>query len=255
MLKRMPGIIAWTENWYRLGMFRTLLVWTLLPLFVLLLVILITPPMVLSLGLLRWPLVRPASRLLGSVGLWLAGIRVEASGLSQLEEARPRVLLINHSSMLDFLIVAWLSPPKMLTVTKSSLRWLPPVNFALWLVGNIFVDRSCSGTSLEQFKKAAHEIRRSNRSLIMAPEGTRTRTGELGAFKTGAVHLSQQAIAEIVPVVIHGAHELCPPTGMGIRSGIIRVEIKQPIPAPPADADVGEVTADVEALYRGWLGA
>jgi hypothetical protein len=57
MLKRMPGIIAWTENWYRLGMFRTLLVWTLLPLFVLLLVIVITPPLVLSLGLLRWPLV------------------------------------------------------------------------------------------------------------------------------------------------------------------------------------------------------
>jgi 1-acyl-sn-glycerol-3-phosphate acyltransferase len=249
----MPGIIAWTENWYRLGMFRTLLVWTLLPLFVLVLVIVITPPLVLSLGLLRWPLVRPASRLIGSLGLWLAGIRVEASGLSQLEEAGPRVLLINHSSMLDFLIVAWLAPPKMLTVTKSSLRWFPPVNLGLWLVGNIFVDRNRSGSSLERFKKAAHEIQRSRRSLIMAPEGTRTRTGELGSFKTGAFHLAQQAIAEIVPVVIHGSHGLCPPTGIKISPGIIRVEIKETIPAPPADADMHEVTADVEAMYRGWL--
>jgi 1-acyl-sn-glycerol-3-phosphate acyltransferase len=62
----------------------------------------------------------------GRVGLWLAGVRLEITGREHLREARPRVLLQNHGSMLDFLVAAVLSPPRILVVIKRSVRWFFP---------------------------------------------------------------------------------------------------------------------------------
>jgi 1-acyl-sn-glycerol-3-phosphate acyltransferase len=234
-------------------MLRALLLYGLMPLVCLVLILVAGVCLVGSLGLLRWPIIRVVCRAFGRSGLWLAGIRLEITGQEHLEETRPRVMIQNHGSMLDFLVAAVLAPPRILVVTKKSVRWLFPLNIGLWVVGTIFVDRKRRGSSVERLRKISGVIARSKRTIVLSPEGTRTRTGELLPFKSGSFHIAQQAIAEIVPVVIHGAFDLCPPDGIKIRPGTLKVEVKEPIPAPPADADMREVASDVGALYRGWL--
>ncbi len=234
-------------------MVRAALLYTLMPLICLVLIGGAALALVLSLGTLRAPIIQQVCRIFGCSGLWLAGIRLEITGQEHLREARPRVMIQNHASMLDFLVGAALSPPRILVVTKRSVRWLFPLNLGLCLVGTIFVDRKRRGSSIERFRRVAQVISRDRRTLVLSPEGTRSRTGDLQPFKSGAFHIAQQSGAEIVPVVIHGAFELCPPTGWQIRSGPLRVDVKKPISAPDPDSDVRLLARDVEALYSKWL--
>jgi 1-acyl-sn-glycerol-3-phosphate acyltransferase len=121
------------------------------------------------------------------------------------------------------------------------------------MVGTIFVDRNRRGSSVKRMREISVEIARSRRTIVLSPEGTRTRSGQLLPFKSGGFHIAQKAGAEIVPVVIHGAFALCPPDGLKIRPGTIRAEIKEPIPAPSADADPRALAAELETQYRRWL--
>jgi len=162
-------------------------------------------------------------------------------------------MIQNHGSMLDFLVAGRLAPPRILVVVKKSMRWLFPVNIGLVLLGSIFVGRDGRGRSHSKLQRGFGPVSLGRRRIVFSPGGTRSRSGELQAFRSGAFRVAQLSRAEIVPVVIYGAHALCPPTGWGIRPGCIRVEVKPPIPAPDPAADPVELAAEVEQLYRSWL--
>jgi 1-acyl-sn-glycerol-3-phosphate acyltransferase len=234
-------------------MLRAALLYTLMPLVSALLIAFAAVGWVLSLGLLRWPINRIVCRVFGHAALALAGVRVEISGAEHLVETRPRVMIQNHGSMLDFLVAGRLAPPRILVVVKKSVRWLFPVNIGLLLLGSIFVGRDGRGRSHSKLQRVSEQVSRGRRSIVFSPEGTRSRSGELQTFRSGAFRVAQLSRAEIVPVVIFGAHALCPPTGWRIRPGCIRVEIKPPIAAPDPESDPSEVAAEVQQMYRAWL--
>lgn len=202
----------------------------------------------------RKPIMTKIVRIWGRLGLAIAGVRLEVTGKQWLSQARPRVVVLNHSSVLDMLVMAAVSPPRMVGVSKKELRWFFPINLAFFLVGVVFVDRSSPAAAVEDLRKVALRVGQESLAVMLAPEGTRTRTGELGHFKSGAFHLAQQAGAEIVPVVIHNAFELCPPTGWRVRSGVVRVEIQKPWSPLPLEGEPRQQAAELEEQYRQWLG-
>ena len=185
--------------------------------------------------------------------MWLAGIELEIGGHEHLTAPRPRIVILNHSSTLDMVVVARLSPPRMMVVFKESLRWVFPLNLAFAMLGVVYVRRSAPGSTVGGMKRAAQRVREEVRSLALSPEGTRSRTGDLGPFKSGAFHAAQQAGAAIVPIVISGAHALCPPTGLRVQPGRIVVEVRPPRPPPSPDVDPQSLAAELHAAYLAWL--
>jgi 1-acyl-sn-glycerol-3-phosphate acyltransferase len=200
---------------------------------------------------------RPDAVLDRWVGAWgrgtlrLLGIRLHARGGERIATRRSRVVVCNHTSVLEFPLFAALAPPGILGIAKREIRWVPLFNLAWWVLGQAFLDRGDKASATATLAGAIAELRRRPRSLLIAPEGTRSRDGTLGPFKLGAWRIARAAGVPIVPVVIRGGFDLMPPGAWAPYPGTLRVEVKdasrvtdEPLPAQ-ADA--------LHAAFEGWL--
>ena len=113
----------------------------------------------------------------------------------------------------------------------------------MWATGMIFVHRGRRGAAMGSLVEAAARVR-DGANVLVFPEGTRSRDGNVQAFKKGAFVLATQAGVPIVPVAIEGSGRCFPPVGFRIRPGVIRVKLGNPIPTR------GPGTDDVEELVR-----
>jgi 1-acyl-sn-glycerol-3-phosphate acyltransferase len=103
----------------------------------------------------------------------------------------------------------------------------------------IFIDRQNAASARRSIEEAARRIKL-GQSVVIFPEGTRTRDGRLNSFKKGGFHLALDSGADIVPVAIQGSHSVMPPGSPLIRSGTVRIQIGAPISTAglgPADRD------------------
>ncbi|MES1210501.1 MAG: lysophospholipid acyltransferase family protein, partial [Pseudomonadota bacterium] len=92
-------------------------------------------------------------------------------------------------------------------------------------------------------------------SVVIFPEGTRTRDGRLNVFKKGGFHLALDSGADIVPVAIHGSRALMPRGSALIRAGTVRVEIGAPVSVAGLAASDREALANrVRATIAEMLG-
>ena len=198
----------------------------------------------------------PMIRLWGRV--LLAICRVQLRGdLEAVRAGGRRVLVINHTSTLDVLLACALWPERGSGVLKKEFRDLPILGIASEWLGQISVDRSSRDKAVASLAAAAARMKREDRAVIMSPEGTRSRTGELGRFKLGAWHLAAQADAPIVPIVLHGVFALWPRSQLSCAAGVVTIEVLDPITVAelPVDDYRGSASAlrdlYVEALARG----
>ena len=118
-------------------------------------------------------------------------------------QTRPCVIISNHQSELDVLLLGSVFPPYCAVTAKSSLKLVPFLGWFMALSGTVFIDRSNRTDALKAFDGAAEEMRRERQSVFIFPEGTRSyaRRPEMGAFKKGAFHLAVKAGVPVVPVV------------------------------------------------------
>lgn len=124
-------------------------------------------------------------------------------GEEYLKTPRPCVIIGNHQSELDVLLLGTIFPPYTSVTAKSSLKRLPFLGWFMALSGTVFIDRGNRADALRAFDGAAAEMRRERQNVFIFPEGTRSYANgpELGAFKKGAFHLAVQASVDILPVV------------------------------------------------------
>lgn len=182
--------------------------------------------------------------------LWLlriVGVRLRVDRSPLLAPRRGYVIVSNHQSMFDIPVFGGLllsNFPKY--VAKKELgRWIPTVSFNLTHGGNAIIDRDDRSQSLRAIRDLATSAQRRNVSVVIFPEGTRSRDGTLGDFKrAGLASLLRYAPdLPVVPTTIDGAwrlfrHRMFPmPFGV-----IIRVRFGDPIPRSPDD-DPSELLA------------
>ncbi len=210
----------------------------------------------LTLGLASSRLATFWAPIWGRVGLWLLGVQVEYRGVERLRSVGSCILVANHQSAVDLLLGAALAPRAPLALAKAELRWFFPFNL-LWVgLGQRWVDRRNPEAARRSVEGVVAALRATPRTVILAPEGTRSRTGHLGAFRTGAFHMAVATGVPILPVCIHFAGLRMPPGRWWASVGRCVVEVH------PAISTEGWTTEQVrgqalvlEEQYRRWLAA
>jgi len=158
-----------------------------------------------------------------------ARVEVEIEGAENLSSDGPHILVANHQSWIDVLALAAHLPVDYRFVAKKELERIPVFGPAWQACGHVSIDRGDLQSAIASLEKAGEMVRRERPTLIMFPEGTRSPTGEVRAFKKGAFVLAIQIGAPIVPAAILGTREIMPKGQWRIRPGRVRVRIGAPI--------------------------
>ncbi|MEZ5115856.1 MAG: HAD-IB family hydrolase [Candidatus Nanopelagicales bacterium] len=162
------------------------------------------------------------------LALAAADVRLEVWGQENLWRERPAVFAFNHQSQLDVLILAALLRTDFTAVAKKELKSDPVFAAMGWLADVAYVDRANTAAAKAALAPAVDSLK-SGRSLVIAPEGTRSATPRLLPFKKGAFHLAMQAGVPMVPIVIRNAGELMPAHSVFLGSGTIDVAVLPPV--------------------------
>ena len=134
-------------------------------------------------------------------------IRVE--GLEHIGRPGPYVIVSNHQSLLDILIVLASLPLHFKFIAKSELFWIPFFGWHLWLARYIPLRRGDPESGRVCLAKAREWLRR-DVSVLFFPEGTRSCDGEIQEFKPGAFKLAIEEKINILPLVIAGTRDAIP---------------------------------------------
>ncbi len=163
---------------------------------------------------------------------YISFVRVKISGLEQLNPRQSYVFALNHQSIFDiFVVYGWL-PYIFKWMMKAELRKIPLVGKACESAGHIFINRSNPMATKHSLDKAEAQLK-NGISLVVFPEGTRTKTGEMGVFKRGAFRVATDLSLPIVPVTIRGSFDRLHRNSLHIIPGTIELIIHQPIDAAP----------------------
>jgi 1-acyl-sn-glycerol-3-phosphate acyltransferase len=138
--------------------------------------------------------------------------------------------MVNHQSNIDIpVLVQTLSQFQLRWIAKKELLWVPFFGWAMWASKHITVDRSDPLDAAKSLQRAKERIA-AGISVVVFPEGTRSRDGKLLRFKKGGFLLAAQTGAAIVPVTINGSGALLPAGAWRLRAGTIEVTVGESLP-------------------------
>ena len=166
--------------------------------------------------------------------LGVSGVKVEVEGLEKISPDDSYVFVSNHLSYMDTPVVLATIPVQFRFLAKRGLFQIPFLGWHLARAGHIQVPRGDARAAVKTMNVAAQLMREQGISLIIFPEGGRSRSGELGAFKEGAALIAIRAGAPLVPVSLRGTREVLPFGSGHVRAGTVRMRIGDPIPTSGA---------------------
>lgn len=186
---------------------------------------------------------------------WFCRIPLGLTGWERLPAAvregrQPVIFMSNHESQLDPPVLIGILPLPAVYIAKKEVKYLPFVGWAAWVAGVIFIDRRDRERAIRSIREAASQIR-GGKNVVIFPEGTRSRTGEMLPFKKGGFALALDAGVPIVPMATVGGREVLPPGSLRLRPGKYVVAVGEPVdPAALADRDalMIEVRGRIEGL-------
>jgi 1-acyl-sn-glycerol-3-phosphate acyltransferase len=165
----------------------------------------------------------------------LIGMRVRVIG-EELLPAAPCVVVANHASYLDGVVLKAFLPARFSFVIKKEVTKVPLAGFLLKRIGSEFVDRfnrHAGGMDARRLIKAAD----AGQSLAFFPEGTFFAHPGIGKFQSGAFTIAARVGLPVVPVAIRGTRHILPSGRYLPRFGRIEIEILPPLPVGTSDAD------------------
>jgi 1-acyl-sn-glycerol-3-phosphate acyltransferase len=164
---------------------------------------------------------------LARLALRLAGMRLEVHGVERLPQ--PCIVVANHSSYLDGVVLAATLPPWFSFVIKREMSYVPLAGTLLRRIGAEFVER---GDRIRGARDARRLLRNAaiGQALVFFPEGTFSAEVGLLRFHIGAFAAAVRAGLPVVPVAIHGTRRCLPPGSPWPRPGAIRIEALAALP-------------------------
>src|SRR5580704_7342812 len=187
-------------------------------------------------------LIRVARRW-AKVLLAASGVEVEVEGLEHIAPTGSYVFVSNHVSYMDTPVALANIPVQFRFLAKRGLFQIPFLGWHLARAGHIPVPRGDARAAVKTMTLAAQVVREQKVSLLIFPEGGRSRKGEMRPFMEGAAYIAIRAGVPLVPIGLQGTREVLPYGSGNIRGGPVILRIGEPIPTEQATLrDRGHLT-------------
>lgn len=173
--------------------------------------------------------VHKVANLWGRLMLMVCNTKVQVIGKENILRGKPQVFMANHQSDFDILITLAHVPGQFRWIAKKELFAIPVFGRAMRGAGYIEIDRQNHEKAMQSLDLAALRIRE-GKSVMTFPEGTRSRDGEIKAFKQGTFYLAIQSGVPIVPISIIGSGDIMPKRSLKVKPGKIKLVIDKAIP-------------------------
>ncbi|AOY15671.1 lysophospholipid acyltransferase family protein [Bacillus tropicus] len=183
----------------------------------------------------------------------VAGGTVEVKGLENVPKDKPVLVVSNHQSNMDIpVLLGYLNKP-IGFVSKAEIKKFPVVPTWMELMNCVFMDRSDRRQSLQAIKDGI-ELLKNGHSIVIFPEGTRSKGGEIGEFKAGSFHLAVKSGVAILPVTLDGTYKMFEANGNRMKRARATVTISKPItPEEYANMDIKELTKHTQDVIASQL--
>ncbi|MDX1450589.1 MAG: lysophospholipid acyltransferase family protein [Acidimicrobiia bacterium] len=179
--------------------------------------------------------IAPVMRTWARIVLWVSGVSWTVHGLDNIDRSQSYVVVSNHISNLDPPFHIASLPVSIRFLAKKELFKVPLFGSAMRSIGIVETDRAGTASAHRAINTQVEKNVERGLSLMIYPEGTRSRDGQMRPFKKGAFRIAADTDLPIVPVAITGTDAAFPPGSRLIRGGKAVMAIGEPIP-----------TADVE---------
>jgi 1-acyl-sn-glycerol-3-phosphate acyltransferase len=168
------------------------------------------------------------ARLWGRSILIVSRIKVCVTGLSNIDRSKSYIYMSNHQSNFDIPVLLGRLEVQFRWLAKSELFKIPIFGHAMRKVGYISIDRNNRESAFESLKMVARKIK-NGVSVLIFPEGTRSRDGKIRPFKKGGFVVAIDSGIPIVPIVITGTRTIMTKGSLRINPGKVNMIIHPPI--------------------------
>jgi 1-acyl-sn-glycerol-3-phosphate acyltransferase len=192
--------------------------------------------------------------------LRMGGVSLKITGLEELDRREPYVFMVNHQSNVDIpVLVQSLVRFQLRWIAKKELLRVPLFGWAMGATKHITVDRAAPLGAVKSLERAQERLA-AGISIVVFPEGTRSRDGRLLPFKKGGFLLAARTRTKIVPITIVGSAALLPAGSWRLRPGTIAVFVDKPIAAETYHVGklrglIAQVRQRIAAHLEGTAGA
>lgn len=179
--------------------------------------------------------------------------KVFVEGREKAKRGTGYVIVANHQSMLDIVVM---------NLLKLNLRWvskievfkIPLLGWTMLMANYIKIERGSKQSAIKMLDHAS-DILKDDISVVLFPEGTRSRDGSIGKFKAGAFQLAIRNDKPILPVILDGTGDVLPKNGWRFTGGHkIRVRVLDPVhPGSFGTGNPDELAQKFHALMSGEL--
>lgn len=181
------------------------------------------------------------------------GIELNVLGEENLTAQRPAVFIFNHRNQADPMIAGHLVGVDFTGVGKKELERNPLMGPLGKVMDAAFIDRDDPEKAVEGLHKV-EELARKGLSILIAPEGTRLDTTEVGPFKKGPFRIAMAAGVPIVPIVIRNAEVIAHRDSSTFNPGKVDVAVYPPIPVDDWTVEnLSDRIAEVRQIYLDTL--
>ena len=186
----------------------------------------------------------------------LVGMDLNVQGEENLWSQRPAVFVFNHQSKADVIIISKLIRRDLAGIGKREIKSENPlIGRVLEMGGVVLIDRANSKSAIDAMSPLVDVMKKEGKSVVLAPEGTRTVSPKMAPFKKGAFHLAIQAGVPMVPIVIHNAGDVAPKGDFVFRPATVDVEVLPPVDTSDWKVEtVNEHVREVRNMFARVLG-
>ncbi len=184
----------------------------------------------------------------GRMLLRICMVRVEVIGAEKLDPEQVYIFVSNHFSLIDTPLMFGSMPREFRILARHGLWQIPFLGWHLNRAGHVPVERENPRAAARSLIRAVDKIKEGF-SLLIFPEGGRTRQPTMRPFKSGAARISMQAACPIVPMAIVGTRKILPPGSAHLHPGRAELRIGDPVPTDVlANGNAAMLIREVQAV-------
>ncbi|MGL4363029.1 MAG: lysophospholipid acyltransferase family protein [Cellulosilyticaceae bacterium] len=182
-----------------------------------------------------------------------AGATINVHGIDNIPKKAPVVFISNHQSNFDIAIFMACIPTPKGYISKIEMKKIPLIRTWMEYMHCIFMDRSTAKSSYAAIIDGIKTINNGH-SLVIFPEGTRSRCDKMAEFKGGSFKLATRSKAPIVPVTINGSYKLMEGNNGNVKAGTVDIYIHPPVyTSELSKEECNELPTQIQSIIQSKL--